>query len=44
MNLRYLHWDIVLVQDLELWEVLLVVAPPVASHVGMEIVILRAFD
>ena len=43
-NLIDLHWDIILVQNLELWEVLLIADPPVNYQVGMEITSLRAID
>ena len=34
-NLRYLHCYILLIPDLEMWEVLLMVDPPMASQVVM---------
>ena len=43
-NLRDPHWEIVLVQDMELWEVRLMVAPLVDFQVGMEITSLMSRD
>ena len=36
-NLRYIHWYIILVQNMELWKVLLMESPTMASQVGMGI-------
>ena len=38
----YLHWNIFLVQDLELWEVLLMESPLMVSQMVTNILILRA--
>ena len=43
-NLIYIHWYIILVQDLELWEVLLMVGPLMAFKVEMEISSLRDIE
>ena len=43
-NLIYIHWYIILVQDLELWEVLLMVVPLMAFKVEMEISSLRDIE
>ena len=44
ISLRDIHWDILLVQDLELWEVLLMVAPLMDSQVVTEISNFRYLD
>ena len=42
--LRDIHWDFILVQDMKEWEVIMTVAPPMASQVGMYIASLKGIE